>query len=65
VLKTLIENVAVASVGPVMTSSLETRGIIPDIIPQHPKMWALVKAAAELAEDVLSRKRGQPLKKPG
>ncbi|MBV8847659.1 MAG: uroporphyrinogen-III synthase [Bryobacterales bacterium] len=58
VLKSLREDIAVASVGPVMTSSLEARGITPDIIPQHPKMWALVKAAAELAPDVLIRKRG-------
>lgn len=57
VLKTLAANVAVASVGPVMTASLEARGIVPDIVPQHPKMWALVKAASELAQGVLSRKR--------
>jgi uroporphyrinogen-III synthase len=57
VLKTLREDVAVASVGPVMTTALTARGIVPDIVPQHPKMWALVKAAAELAGGVLVRKR--------
>ena len=57
VLKTLREDVAVASVGPVMTASLVAHGIVPDIVPQHPKMWALVKAAAELSGDVLLRKR--------
>ena len=57
VLKTLNEDVAVASVGPVMTATLEAHGIVPDIVPQHPKMWALVKAAAELAPVVLGRKR--------
>jgi uroporphyrinogen-III synthase len=56
-LRALRERVAVASVGPVMTASLEARGIQPDIIPQHPKMWALVKAAAELSNSVLDRKR--------
>jgi uroporphyrinogen-III synthase len=62
VLKTLREDVAVASVGPVMTASLVAHGIVPDIVPQHPKMWALVKAAAELSGDILERKRGQVLR---
>jgi uroporphyrinogen-III synthase len=62
VLKTLREDVAVASVGPVMTASLVAHGIVPDIVPQHPKMWALVKAAAELSRDILERKRGQVLR---
>ena len=57
VLRTLRENVAVASVGPVMTASLVAHGIVPDIVPPHPKMWALVKAAADLSGDVLLRKR--------
>ena len=57
VLETLRADVAVASVGPVMTASLESQGIRPDIIPNHPKMWSLVKAADELAELVLAAKR--------
>jgi uroporphyrinogen-III synthase len=57
VLESLRHDVAVASVGPVMTASLEAQGIRPDIIPNHPKMWALVKAADEMAEQVLSVKR--------
>jgi uroporphyrinogen-III synthase len=54
---TLRENVAIASVGPVMTATLESQGFPVDIIPAHPKMGALVKAAAESAAAVLSVKR--------
>lgn len=54
---TLREYVAIASVGPVMTASLESHGLPVDIIPNHPKMGSLVKAAAECAAGVLSRKR--------
>lgn len=55
--KALIEDVAVASVGPVMTASLQAQGIHPDIIPLHPKMPALIKAAGEQAHAVLAAKR--------
>ncbi len=55
--RALATDVAIASVGPVMTSSLEAHGLPPDIIPKHPKMASLVKAAAEEAAAVLSRKR--------
>jgi uroporphyrinogen-III synthase len=50
-------DVAIASVGPVMTATLESCGLTADIVPNHPKMGALVKAAAELATSVLSAKR--------
>src|SRR6266446_1126347 len=53
----LTEDVAVASVGPVMTASLEAQGIVPAIIPQHPKMPGLVKAAAEQAGALLAARR--------
>jgi uroporphyrinogen-III synthase len=53
----LMTYVVVASIGPVMTSALTANGILPDVIPKHPKMWALVKAAAEEAAPVLARKR--------
>ena len=49
--------VAIGSIGPVMTVALEAKGLPVDIVPRHPKMWALVKAAAEEASDVLKRKR--------
>lgn len=58
VLDALRRDVAVASVGPVMTATLESNGITADIVPNHPKMGALVKAAAESAATVLSAKRG-------
>ena len=41
----------IASVGPVMTASLEARGFRASIIPKHPKMASLVKAAAEFAAE--------------
>jgi uroporphyrinogen-III synthase len=57
VLKALREYTAIASVGPVMTSALESLSLPPDIIPLHPKMAALVKAASEMAHAALARKR--------
>jgi uroporphyrinogen-III synthase len=53
----LREGVAVASIGPVMTATLEARGFPVHIIPRHPKMWALVKAAGELAAGVLAQSK--------
>ncbi len=40
-----------------MTASLEAHGFTVDGIPNHPKMGALVKAAAELGPEVVSDKR--------
>ena len=37
----------VASVGPVMTAALESHGVTPRIIPKHPKMASLMKAAGD------------------
>ena len=48
---------AVASVGPVMTASLEAAGFPVDIVPVHPKMAALVKVASETTAAVLVKKR--------
>lgn len=57
----LAHHVAVASVGPIMTEALEAAGLRADIVPTHPKMAALVKAAAEVAASALERKRsGRP-----
>ena len=53
----LTQRVAIASIGPVMTAALEAKGLPVDIVPRHPKMWALVKAAAEQAAAVLDGKR--------
>ena len=56
----LRDHTAIASVGPVMTASLEAGGFAADIIPVHPKMGALVKAASEGAARVVARKRKSP-----
>ena len=54
-LEALRRDVVIASVGPVMTATLEANGLAADIIPNHPKMGALVKAAEERP---LRRSRG-------
>jgi uroporphyrinogen-III synthase len=46
----------VASIGPVCTEALRAEGIEPDVVPDHPKMGHLVKAAAERAAAVLAAK---------
>jgi uroporphyrinogen-III synthase len=53
----LREYTAIASVGPVMTASLEAAGFPVDIAPVHPKMAALVKAASEMTAAAVARKR--------
>ena len=57
VLEALRDDVAIASVGPVMTATLEAYGLPVDIIPNHPKMGPLVKAASESAAAVLCSRR--------
>ena len=58
--ESLSGHAVLASIGPVMTSALVAQGYPPDIIPKHPKMWSLVKAASEDAAELLLRKRAQP-----
>jgi uroporphyrinogen-III synthase len=53
----LSADVVIASIGPVMTDALTARGWPPDVIPRHPKMWSLVKAAAEESAGILAAKR--------
>lgn len=53
----LREFTAIASVGPVMTATLEAAGLPVDIVPVHPKMAALVKAASDMASAILAQKR--------
>ena len=55
--QSLRQDVAIASVGPVMTSTLMAYGLAADIVPKRPKMDALVKAAAAEAHNILARKR--------
>jgi uroporphyrinogen-III synthase len=56
--QSLAESMAIVSIGPVMTAALEAQHLPPDIVPRHPKMWAIVAAAAEQSAGVLERKRG-------
>jgi len=55
--RALRKAVAVASIGPDMTESLEEAGIAPDIIPQHPKMGTLLHAVGALAGPIVQAKR--------
>jgi uroporphyrinogen-III synthase len=56
----LQEDLVVASVGPIMNAALAEEGIEPDIVPAHPKMGNLVRAAAEMAATALAKKRRLP-----
>jgi len=51
-----LESAVIASVGPVMTANLLAAGIPVDVVPIHPKMAALVRAASEMAGEVIVRK---------
>ncbi len=53
----LLEYAAVAAIGPIMIEALRAEGLAADIVPVHPKMAALVKAASQQATEVLARKR--------
>ena len=59
VLEALRDDIAIASVGPVMTATLQSYGLPADIVPNHPKMGPLVKAASEAADAVLCEKRAR------
>lgn len=53
----LRDDVVIASVGPVMTAALEAHGLAADIVPKHPKMGALIRAASDASAAALARKR--------
>jgi len=53
-----LRRIAIASIGPTTTETLEEFGLEPDITPTHPKMGFLVKETAEQARAILERKRG-------
>jgi len=57
ILSALREYTAIASVGPVMTAALDAADIPVEIVPVHPKMGALVKAASEATASVIRQKR--------
>jgi len=61
----LAEDLVIGSVGPVMTETLVDYGFPPDIVPEHPKLPVLVRAAAESARSILARKQPFPTRKCG
>jgi uroporphyrinogen-III synthase len=58
--RALAQEVLIASVGPVMSSALEAYGLPPHVVPVHPKMGSLVKAAAEQSAALLAADRLPP-----
>ena len=52
-----LRRMAIASIGPTTSETLEESGIQPDIMPTHPKMGFLVKETAEQATAAIERKR--------
>lgn len=52
-----LRRMAIASIGPSTTETLEDFGLSPDLTPSHPKMGFLVKETAEQAAAILERKR--------
>lgn len=53
----LAQHTVIASIGPVMNDFLAAFGLTPDIVPDHPKMGALVKAAAKASQQACGAKR--------
>ncbi len=58
-----LRRMAIASIGPTTSETLQEFGLPPDITASHPKMGFLIKEAAEQASQVLDRKRGVHAKK--
>jgi uroporphyrinogen-III synthase len=56
-LQDALQRMAIASIGPTTSETLEEFGLHADITPTHPKMGFLVKETAEQAAAVLERKR--------
>lgn len=52
-----LQRMVVASIGPTTSEEIRQRGIAVDMEPSHPKMGFLVREAAEQAADLLRRKR--------
>ena len=57
-----LNRMVVASIGPTTSEMLREYGITADLEPEHPKMAALVKAAAERSGGLLSGKRTSALR---
>ena len=59
VMQALSRDLVIASVGPIMDAALAERGLEPDIVPPHPKMGILLRAAAEQSSLALQKKRSR------
>lgn len=53
-----LEKMAICSIGPTTSESLDDLGLRADMEPTLPKMGILVKEAGEQASDIIARKRG-------
>lgn len=58
-----LKRTVIASIGPSTTEALDEFGIVPDIVPTHPKMGFLIKETAEQARAILERKRAMHAEK--
>jgi uroporphyrinogen-III synthase len=58
-LREALSRVVIASVGPLTSEELRSRGLKVDIECTHPKMGFLVQEAAEKSAEILRQKRGQ------
>ena len=56
-----LRSTVIGSIGPSTSEELERLGVAPDFEPTHPKMGFLVNEAAQIAPDVLQRKRHTPV----
>jgi uroporphyrinogen-III synthase len=52
-----LQRMVIASIGPTTSETIEEFGLVPDVVPTHPKMGFLVKETAEQAAGILERKR--------
>ncbi len=59
VMEALSNDLVIASVGPIMDAALAERGLKPDIVPAHPKMGILMRAAADQSAIAFAGKRKQ------
>lgn len=57
---TALNQIVIASIGPVTSGELRRQGVAVDIEPSHPKMGFLVKEAADRSLELLPRKRSVP-----
>lgn len=52
-----LERAVIASIGPTTSETLDEFGLPADLMPTHPKMGFLVRETADVAQNILQRKR--------